>query len=127
MCPNITIMNLVSAYLYILLLPIDVVSDDRPTMKELSVLKSSKSHQKVKIIETLAPNWRSVGLQLSLKSERLDIIDANNPRDVRKCCERMFEEWLHSPSASWKTLITVLEDLDYNVLAGDVEEILNEK
>ena len=56
--------------------------------------------------------------------ETLDIIGANNPRDVEACCTEMFKYWLdNAVDASWNKLVKALEVIGYNVLAKDLREV----
>ena len=55
---------------------------------------------------------------------QLDIIDTKHRGDPEACCEAMFQHWLKgngiSP-CSWRTLIELLDDLDEDVLAQEIE------
>ena len=55
---------------------------------------------------------------------QLDIIDIKHRGDPEACCEAMFQHWLKGNGitpCSWRTLIGLLEDLDQEVLAQEIE------
>ncbi|XP_065911615.1 uncharacterized protein [Dysidea avara] len=57
-----------------------------------------------------AAEWREIGVELGLTDAKLREIEANNPRNVKQCCNRMFSEWLRmDTTASWEKLFTAIE------------------
>ena len=57
-----------------------------------------------------ATEWREIGILLGLPNERLKIIKADNPRDIKRCCNQMFQAWLQTDtSASWEKLFAAIE------------------
>ena len=76
------------------------VRNRKPTQQELNRYVSPK----------YAAQWRELGVELGLLECKLNEIEANNPLDCRKCCNRMLAAWLTSkPNASWKKLFDALE------------------
>ena len=62
-----------------------------------------------------------------VESRQLEIIQANGPGDVTKCCNEMFAKWLESDtSASWKQLITALQSpgIQLNTVADHIQKML---
>ena len=54
---------------------------------------------------------------------KLDVIGANYPLDVERCCSEMFKCWLRiDPEASWDTLILALKDINENTLIAKIEK-----
>ena len=54
----------------------------------------------------------------------LDIIDMKHRSDPEACCEAMFQHWLKwngVTPCSWCMLIELLDDLDQEVLAQEIE------
>ena len=73
----------------------------------------------------VAPQWRDLGIQL-LEQEplrTLNIIEADHPHGVKRCCTEMLEYWLcNDPEASWNKLMSALEQIGENVLAANIKK-----
>ena len=73
--------------------------------------------------------WHDLGIEL-LDCDNigeLDIIEAEHPTDLKKCCTKMFSMWLmKQPSASWSQLIEALRqpNIQLATLAAKVERML---
>ena len=85
--------------------------------------------KKVKIVETVAPKWQRLGDQLEFdeRGSQLDLIKAKYPNDPVECCREMFKHWLNGNGVrpcSWRKLIQLLKDCDFEVLAEDVNSVL---
>lgn len=55
---------------------------------------------------------------------QLEIFDIKYRGDPEACCEAMFQHWLKGNGVtpcSWRTLIELIDDLDQEVLAQDIE------
>ena len=81
-----------------------LLEHDRPCQTDLS------NH----VVPLVAPEWKSLGEVLLprhiVETKRLEIIEANNPRNVEECCRQMFIKWLDAnKDVSWKQLITALQ------------------
>ena len=86
----------------ILLFPL--LEHDRPCRTDLS------NH----VVPLVAPEWKSLGEVLLphhiVETKCLEIIEANNPGNVKECCRQIFIKWLDTDKdASWKQLITALQ------------------
>ena len=98
---------------------------DEVTLDKLSLMKLPNG-ERVKIIETIAKDWRIVGCQLNFDraGNRLSLINKQELNNPIACCEAMFQHWLNGNGvkpATWKTLIDILEDCDYIALKEQVE------
>ena len=72
-----------------------VIEEKIPEMKDL--------HRYV--INTYAPEWKDIGLELNLKATALDIIAEDNPLNCKARFESTLDLWLKSTShATWKIL-----------------------
>ena len=63
-------------------------------------------------MDEIVDYWLEVGLELLDESyeRKLDIIKANHPNDVEKCCHKMLQCWLQvDVEANWNKLIYSLE------------------
>ena len=93
-----------------------VAASSRPSLKQLQKL----------VISSVATKWYELGLQLldDNQENQLDIIRANSPTDVAKCCRDMFKYWLGvDPKASWYKLVDALKatDADMNNVIATLE------
>ena len=73
--------------------------------------------------------WYDLGTELLDFEDvkNLDLIEANHPSDLDKCCVKMFQLWLRKqPSASWNQLIEALRqpDIELHTLATKIEQML---
>ena len=83
-----------------------------PTLKEL------QRH----ITPQYAADWREIGVELGLTDAKLREIEANNPCDVKQCCNRMFSEWLRlDTNASWEELLAAIESPAVSAIGTVVE------
>jgi len=65
------------------------------------------------ITKNYATHWREIGVLLNLDNPKLDIIKADNPNNVVRCCDVMLSEWLRLDlSATWKKLFDVIDDIN---------------
>ena len=61
--------------------------------------------------------WYDLGLQLGLEDKDLDVIQRNNPENLKACRREMFKTWLRiSSSPSYQQLVEALKAV------GDVKE-----
>ena len=73
--------------------------------------------------------WHDLGIELldSNDCQKLDIIEAENPSHLNKCCTKMFNLWLEKQStASWNQLIEALRQpgVELDALASNIEQML---
>ena len=84
---------------------------DRPTMKQLSEVMRSEHI-------SIATKWYELGLELVDSNRILKEIRTDNRNDVNTCCHSMLERWLEkTPDASWRQLITALNNIGMNTAA----------
>ena len=94
---------------------------DRPCRIDLSI----------HVVPLVALKWKSLGEVLLprhiVKRKCLEIIEANNPRNVEECCRQLFIKWLDVDKyASWKQLITALQcpSVDLHYTAEEIKKKL---
>ena len=69
--------------------------NSRPTLRELDD----------KVTPYFAAHWRRIGKFLDIIPGELDIIESDNFRNCRECCNKMFTKWLDVDTrASWEKL-----------------------
>ena len=75
----------------------------------------------------LNKEWTNLGLALGLDHGIIEEIESNHPGDVRKCVERIVEEWLkkRGKEPSWKILHEALTD--ELVRRPDIAEQINDR
>ena len=57
------------------------------------------------VIRLYATEWRVVGLELNLKTTKLNTISKDNPNNSEACFEKTLYTWLQSyPDATWRIL-----------------------
>ena len=79
----------------------------------LSELRPTELYLNRLFIEKYATKWRRIGLELSITSEALDIIEVNYPTEVQARCRAMLRAWLQKdPEASWEQLLHATEATD---------------
>ena len=79
----------------------------------------------MKYRDEIAPYWHDLGMQLLQEKYffKLKVIQTNNPNDVEKCCDRMFEYWLSvDVQADWNKLIDALEHIQKNATAARIRQ-----
>jgi len=108
----------------------EITLTDEVTLDKLSLMKLP-SGERVKIIETVAKDWRIVGSQLNFDraGNQLDIIERQKSNNPVACCEAMFQHWLNGNGVkpvTWKKLIDILKDCECILLAKQVEGALTQ-
>ena len=99
------------------------VVDDRPTLKYLN------GHVREDLCSACAANpqaWKDLGRALMPNSDAaLGTIAGNANGNIITCCSGLFQLWLdRQPKASWRQLITALEEAKLENLAAKIQEKL---
>lgn len=83
---------------------------ERPKLKDLVLLE-------------VAPEWYTLGLQLNLAEDKLNIIESDVGHDVKTCTRKMFSKWLSSnKDASYTDLVDALVAIDKKDVAEHVSQ-----
>jgi len=103
-------------------------ADAMPLLPQLHLLKSS-SGKIVKVKESVCARWKDVAIHLSFSPGLIDIIKENDGPE--KAFDDMMTRWLNGTDGTrrpitWRTLLTVFQEIDYGVLASDIKNILPE-
>ena len=82
--------------------------------------------EEVKIIQSLAPKWKTCGFHLDfdIAGHTVSLIEAEQKvNGPVACCQEMFKRWLdgNGKPATWKVLIELLEVVGQNELAKQVK------
>ena len=101
----------------------------KPTLAQLTIMKTIRG-EKIKIIESVAPQWKQLGdlLDFDPEGRTLELIEANNQlKGHVACCREMFITWLKGKGkeVTWEVLIELLEDIDQSELAKKVNTALD--
>ena len=101
----------------------------KPRIAQLMRLKTAKG-DRVNIMETIAPGWKTFGLLMDLDStgQKVRHIEAEhahkqNGQDI--CCQELLTVWLDRPDATWGNLIELLVDSEQGELAKQVRDALS--
>ena len=99
-------------------------SDDTPTLGKLALLKKVQG-EKIKIIPTVAQKWQKLGDQMEFDKSggKLNCIKEEHQGDAEECCRAMFQHWIDGKGeipCSWRNLIEILEDCEFEELASDL-------
>ena len=103
--------------------------DSRPTLHQLTKMMTP-SGKTIEIIKYIAADWHDrVGIHLNFDptGRTLALIRARHPSDPEACCTDMMKEWLEGRGrrpVNWATLVRVLKDGEFSVLAEDVEQLV---
>ena len=58
-----------------------------------------------------AAQWKNIGISLDIELAHLNIIKANCPGDVVRCCNDLWDKWLElDPDATWDKLFTAIDE-----------------
>ena len=106
--------------------------DTQPTLLQLTYMVAP-SGKEVRIIENIAAKWKELGIHFNFDPSgyTIDLIDVNNighPSKPMACCTNMMKLWLGGRGrkpASWATLVKVLKNAEFNVLADEVEQLVS--
>ena len=87
------------------------------------------SGKEVRIIENIAAKWEKVARHFNFDPTgyTIDLIDARHPSNPEACCTDMMKLWLRGRGrqpATWATLVEVLRNAEFNVLASEVEQMM---
>ena len=96
-----------------------------PKMHQLDFLE--RNGKTVRLIHTVATNWKTVADRLYFKNYDINRIErANHSRKV-SACRAMFNEWLNGEGrqpATWNTLIKVLREANLSEIVSDLKDVL---
>ena len=74
-------------------------------------------------LSAVAANWKQFGLQLDVPADELDIIQANNPHNVRQCMSDTLQWWQAKyPERGWSEVMDALRSplIDRNDTSNEV-------
>ena len=88
------------------------------------------SGKEVKIIQNIAAKWKAVGIHFNFdpNGNTINLIDARHPLNPEACCTDIVTLWLEGKGrnpATWATLVKVLRNTEFNVLADEVEQLVS--
>ena len=101
-----------------------MIANDRPKIKDLYAIGVVKQLSAACAMRSTI--WKQLGYQLSLNQANLNIIEANYPHDVERCCSGMLNLWLEKqPDASWEILRKASVDVELEQLASIINQRLS--
>ena len=99
----------------------------------LTCLKYHKEgkHQRVFIIDEMAPKWKRIGRMLNFSTSHMETITSSCGDDT-ECCDKLLSQWLEGQNddkeprpKTWETLLEVMRDARLAKLADRLEKILS--
>ena len=102
--------------------------DAQPTLLQLTHMVTP-SGKEVKIIQNIVAKWEAVGIHFNFDPTgyTIDLIDARHSSKPMACCTDMMKMWLGGRGrkpTSWPTLVKVLRNAEFYVLADEVEQLV---
>ena len=77
-----------------------IVKEDKPLLLDLQNL----------ITPNYSSCWKSIGNQLGIPTEILDVMEADNPTNLEKCCNDMLKHWWKfDAKASWNKIVEAID------------------
>ena len=110
-----------------------VYTDERPTMRELQLIKWYKDGQEkhLRIKASTAPNWKNLGTTFGISPAELDGFERQNMLNQEGCCYAVLQRWLENGSqpkdayaVTWIGLIQALRDTSLREIADELETAL---
>ena len=102
--------------------------DSHPTLANLLSLTTSDGVAKIRIINSLAPNWRCLAGYLDFDKDGTEIktIEATHPNNPKACCQEVFQQWLQGRGirpCTWAKLIELVrDDCEQATLANEIHK-----
>ena len=103
--------------------------DTQPTLLQLTYMVAP-SGKEVRIIKNIAAKWKEVGALFNFDPTgyTIDLIDTHNQSKPMACCTDTMKVWLGGRGRkpiSWATLVEVLRNAEFNVLADEVDQLVS--
>ena len=77
-----------------------------PIVKSVPLLKDLYTH----ITPFYAADWEIIGTLLGISSGELRTIEAGYPTNTKRCCNKMFEQWLEMDlTATWEKVFAAID------------------
>ena len=111
---------------YIIILIIAVL----PKLRELQLLEGVDG-RKVRVIETVAPYWTKLAVELGFDQSRIMILEKDYRDSTEEACRAMFMRWLDgrhdlAQPCTWDTLIKCLRRAGFSDVANSLRTILRQ-
>ena len=102
-----------------------LVIDNIPSLGKLRSLSTAQG-TKIKIIPAVASRWQELGdmMEFDKSGNELKRIKEEHQGDVKECCRAMFQHWINGNGeipCSWRNLIAILEDCEFEELASNLQ------
>lgn len=106
--------------------------DQRPLLplNMETLLLCKNGNKSVRVVDELAPYWRTIGCFLRFRECDLEALSKSNQSE-EECCRRMLSMWLDgcndendSRPKSWATLINVIKCARRGTLSKQIQEVV---
>ena len=87
---------------------------------------TGQSGKEIKIIEQVSHKWQSLAYAMGFDAAVVETIQKDVFFQCTPACEKVFHRWLTTTSdpqtsRTWETLVVMLRDSGFSVLAADVD------
>ena len=102
---------------------------DKPSLRDLHCLRyhdKGGEERRLFIIDTIAAEWRRMGLALTFTDSDLNNIERDHRR-VQDCCSELLSRWLQGAVAgpvTWQRLLEAMNDVHLTELAQQLGVVL---
>ena len=106
---------------------VQTITEKRPELYQLNLLKYMDDHdkvQRIRIIDEIGVHWYDVGCNLRIRVEHLENIRERERHDPTWCARAIVIKWLQSGGPTWAKLIEVLEDSELTTLVEKLKMAL---
>ena len=102
---------------------------DKPTLAQLRKLKIS-GDEELRILDQVAAKWDDIAIAMDFDPDGHTQTAINRDfGSVKEKCRETFKKWLQCQGsrqpATWKILVEILRDCDFENLATSIEAALN--
>ena len=84
--------------------------------------------KQLKLVQSVAADWKQLGVMLELNYDVLQSIQKNNRFICEDCCLEVLHKWLSGEGCqpiTWERLVQALKDLGLTALAAQLHELLS--
>ena len=81
-------------------------------------------HSLHEVIQSIAPIYYDIALELGLEPRYLRIVEHDNPNSCVPRCRKIFEKFLERENATWGKILSSIRRLNLNTIAHDIEKKL---
>ena len=110
-----------------------VILGEKPTSGDLTLIKWKRGGEihRLRIIDTICNRWEDFGKILRIPDPKLSTWWTQTSHDPKKCCNNVFDYWFQNPPkdypATWSGVFELLRDFEFEALAEELMEALDNR